>query len=205
MARACLEDDGQALRSNAGIDDKIIKRVRETNETLGNFTGKFEREFFDDLTTLNFLVPHETPRATEHIAEIVVLIEQLIGHGLAYKAPDGSVYFSIEKYRVAGKRYGQLVKLNFEEMRAGERVRYERLRYAGNPFEQEVPAGQQQTQVRRMRAFVGLECGDQHRATLVRIDAAAVEQVRRVFERRFRAFGGDGHRHAELQGGAVRH
>ena len=46
-----------------------------------------------------------------------------MARGLAYQTPDGSVYFSIEKYRAAGSRYGQLVKLNFDEMRVGERVR----------------------------------------------------------------------------------
>ncbi len=46
-----------------------------------------------------------------------------MARGLAYQAPDGSVYFSIEKYRGCGCKYGQLLKLNFEEMRAGERVR----------------------------------------------------------------------------------
>jgi cysteinyl-tRNA synthetase len=51
------------------------------------------------------------------------LIEKLVLRGLAYKAPDGSVYFSIEKYRDSGCEYGQLVKLNFDEMRIGERVR----------------------------------------------------------------------------------
>jgi cysteinyl-tRNA synthetase len=50
------------------------------------------------------------------------LIEKLMTRGIAYKAPDGSVYFSIEKYRASGHEYGQLVKLNFEEMRVGERV-----------------------------------------------------------------------------------
>ena len=43
--------------------------------------------------------------------------------GIAYKAADGSVYFSIEKYRGCGCTYGQLLKLNFDEMRAGERVK----------------------------------------------------------------------------------
>ena len=68
-------------------------------------------------------MPQQTPRATEHIAEIIALIEKLLARGLAYQTPDGSVYFSIEKYRGAGCRYGQLVKLNFDEMRVGERVR----------------------------------------------------------------------------------
>jgi cysteinyl-tRNA synthetase len=105
------------------VDDKIIKRVRETATTLKDFTGQFEAAFFDDLKTLNCRLPSETPHATGHIAEIVSLIEKLMARGLAYQTPDGSVYFSIEKYRAAGARYGQLVKLNFEEMRVGERVR----------------------------------------------------------------------------------
>jgi len=68
-------------------------------------------------------LPHHTPRATEHIPEIISLIEKLTARGLAYKAADGSVYFSIQKYRETGGRYGQLVNLNFDEMRVGERVR----------------------------------------------------------------------------------
>jgi len=105
------------------IEDKIIKRVRETKTTLPEFTGKFESAFFEDLKTLNCLSPHQTPRATEHIPEIISLIEKLIARGIAYKAADGSVYFSIEKYRGCGCNYGQLLKLNFDEMRAGERVK----------------------------------------------------------------------------------
>jgi cysteinyl-tRNA synthetase len=105
------------------IEDKIIKRVRETKTTLPEFTGKFEAAFFEDLKTLNCLSPHQTPRATEHIPEIISLIEKLIARGIAYKAGDGSVYFSIEKYRGCGCNYGQLLKLNFDEMRAGERVK----------------------------------------------------------------------------------
>jgi cysteinyl-tRNA synthetase len=105
------------------IEDKIIKRVRETKTTLPEFTGKFETAFFEDLKTLNCLSPHQTPRATEHIPEIISLIEKLIARGIAYKASEGSVYFSIEKYRGCGCNYGQLLKLNFDEMRAGERVK----------------------------------------------------------------------------------
>jgi cysteinyl-tRNA synthetase len=51
------------------------------------------------------------------------LIARLLDKGIAYRAGDGSVYFSIEKYRHSGAKYGQLVKLNFDEMRVGERVR----------------------------------------------------------------------------------
>jgi len=105
------------------IEDKIIKRVRETQTTLREFTGRYEAAFLDDLKTLNCREPHQKPRATEHIAEIISLIEKLIQRGVAYQAADGSVYFSIEKYRGCGCSYGQLLRLNFDEMRAGEKVK----------------------------------------------------------------------------------
>jgi cysteinyl-tRNA synthetase len=126
LVRRFLEFKGfdvQQVMNITDIDDKIIKRVRENKTSLRDFTSKFETAFFDDLKTLNCRPPHQTPRATEHIAEIISIIEKLTARGIAYKAPDGSVYFSIEKYRAGGHQYGQLVKLNFDEMRAGERVR----------------------------------------------------------------------------------
>ena len=105
------------------VEDKIIKRVREAKTSLREFTGKYEAEFVTDLKTLNCRLPHQTPHATDFIPDIISLIERLVQRGMAYKAGDGSVYFSIEKYRGAGCVYGQLVKLNFEEMRVGERVK----------------------------------------------------------------------------------
>ena len=126
LVRRYLDFKGYAVlhvMNITDVDDKIIKRVRESGGSLREFTGKFEAAFFDDLKALNCRLPQQTPRATEHIAEIISLIEKLVARGLAYQTADGSVYFSIEKYRGAGSRYGQLVKLNFDEMRVGERVR----------------------------------------------------------------------------------
>ena len=126
LVRRYLDFKGYAVTQVMNItdvDDKIIRRVREMGTTLKEFTGKFEAAFFDDLKTLNCRQPDQTPRATEYIAEIISLIEKLLARGLAYQTPDGSVYFSIEKYRAGGSRYGQLVKLNVDEMRVGERVR----------------------------------------------------------------------------------
>ena len=126
LVRRYLEFKGYAVRhvmNITDVEDKIIKRVRESNVPLREFTGKFEAAFLEDLKTLNCRVPHLTPRATEHIAQIIDLIEKLLARGFAYRAADSSVYFSIEKYRAGGGQYGQLVKLNFDEMRAGERVR----------------------------------------------------------------------------------
>lgn len=126
LVRRYLEFKGyevQHVMNITDVEDKIIKRVRENRTTLPEFTGKFEAAFFEDLKALNLKVPHQTPRATEHIPQIIALIGKLVARGIAYRAPDGSVYFSIEKYRSSGRQYGQLVKLNFEEMRVGERVK----------------------------------------------------------------------------------
>ncbi|MEY2466267.1 MAG: cysteinyl-tRNA synthetase [Verrucomicrobiota bacterium] len=126
LVRRYLEFKGYAVThvmNITDIEDKIIKRVREMKTSLREFTGKYEAAFLDDLKTLNCRLPHQAPRATEHIAGIISLIEKLIERNIAYKAADGSVYFSIEKYRGCGCNYGQLVKLNFDEMRVGERVK----------------------------------------------------------------------------------
>ena len=125
LVRRALEFSGYEVKhvmNITDVEDKIIKRVRENQTTLREFTGKFEAAFFEDLKTLNCLPPHQTPRATEHISEIIALIEKLIARGVAYQAGDGSVYFSIEKYRGCGCHYGQLQKLNLDELRVGERV-----------------------------------------------------------------------------------
>ena len=125
LVRRYLEFKGYAVHHVTNItdvDDKIINRVRELGIGLREFTGPFERAYFDDLKELGCRPPNDTPRATEHIPQIIDLIAKLLERSIAYQAPDGSVYFSIEKYRAAGCQYGQLVKLNFEEMRVGERV-----------------------------------------------------------------------------------
>jgi cysteinyl-tRNA synthetase len=104
------------------VEDKIIKRVRENKSTLREFTGKFEAAFLEDMRALGCREPHQMPRATEHIPEIIELIEKLIARGVAYQAADRSIYFSIEKYCGCGGHYGQLLKLNMDELRTGERV-----------------------------------------------------------------------------------
>lgn len=104
------------------VEDKIIRRVRDTGLKLREYTAKYEAAFFEDFKTLNCKMPHHTPRATEHINEMQELISRLMQRGIAYKAADGSVYFSIEKYCAAGGRYGQLVNLDLSALRIGERV-----------------------------------------------------------------------------------
>jgi len=126
LVRRYLEFKGYAVThvmNITDVEDKIIRRVRETKTPLREFTGKYEAAFLEDLKTLNCVLPHHAPRATEHIPEIISLIEKLVVRGIAYKAADGSVYFSIEKYRGCGCTYGRLLKLNLDELRVGERVK----------------------------------------------------------------------------------
>ena len=125
LVRRYLDFRGFAVKhvmNITDVEDKIIRRVRETGQSLREFTGHYEAEFLKDLDALQCLRPHQIPRATDHIDDIIALIARLIERGIAYRAADGSVYFSIERYRGCGCRYGQLVKLNFDEMRVGERV-----------------------------------------------------------------------------------
>ena len=125
LVRRYLEFKGFQVRhvmNITDVEDKIIKRVHEMGKALDEYTQFYEREFLKDLEVLRCLRPHELPHATDFIPDIIALIEKLVARGLAYRASDGSVYFSIEKYRGCGCQYGQLVKLNFDEMRVGERV-----------------------------------------------------------------------------------
>jgi cysteinyl-tRNA synthetase len=125
LVRRYLEFKGHAVThvmNITDVEDKIIKSLREAKTTLREFTGKYETAFFADMKTLNCLEPHHKPRATDHIPAMIELIEQLVARGVAYQAADGSVYFSIGKYRGGGGIYGQLLKLDFEEMRPGERA-----------------------------------------------------------------------------------
>jgi cysteinyl-tRNA synthetase len=126
LVRRYLEFRGYRVRhvmNVTDVEDKIIAKVREAGVPLKDFTGRLEAAFFADLHTLGCLPPHETPHATDFIPDIIALIEKLVARGLAYPAPDKSVYFSIDKYRAAGCVYGQLLKLNFDEQRVGERVK----------------------------------------------------------------------------------
>jgi len=104
------------------VEDKIIRKVAESGDTLGAFTKRYTNAFLEDVESLGCLPPHKRPHATKYIGPIIKLIKSLVDKGMAYHAADGSVYFSIEKYRGCGCCYGQLLNLNFDDMRVGDRV-----------------------------------------------------------------------------------
>ncbi|MEM3877578.1 MAG: cysteine--tRNA ligase, partial [Candidatus Woesearchaeota archaeon] len=83
------------------------------------FTLKYEKAFLEDLKALNIQIPDVMPRATEHIKEMTELIRKLYKNGYAYRAEDGSTYYSIAKF----KDYGKLSGIKKEELKIGARVR----------------------------------------------------------------------------------
>ncbi|MCK5805537.1 MAG: cysteine--tRNA ligase [Lentisphaeria bacterium] len=100
------------------VDDKTIRDSREAGMELGAFTGQYKESFFEDVDTLRIRRAHTYPAATEHIKEMIELIQKLFDAGVAYQADDGSVYFSIGRWPA----YGQLLKIDPDQMRAGARV-----------------------------------------------------------------------------------
>lgn len=127
MVRRFLEFKGFAVThvmNITDVDDKIIKRVNSSNppQTLSQYTATYEQAFFQDFDALNCKRPTHNPHATKYVRQMLGLIGKLMANGIAYKTPDGSIFFSIQKYIALGGKYGQLVNINFDQARIGERV-----------------------------------------------------------------------------------
>ena len=99
------------------VEDRIIKKAAEHGQTIDEFTEKYMEAFFEDLDTLRILRAEHYPRATEHIFEMVSLIDLLNEKGHTYVA-DGSTYFRISTF----PRYGALAHLDVSGLKAGARV-----------------------------------------------------------------------------------
>ena len=106
------------VRNITDIDDKIIKRANENKETIGELTNRFIAFMDEDAAALGVEKPDFEPRATEFIPQMLSLIGQLETNGLAYKATDGDVNFSVRKF----PGYGKLSGKSLDDLRAGERV-----------------------------------------------------------------------------------
>jgi len=100
------------------VDDKTIRKAAGEKARLKKLTREYEENFWLDFTRINCLKPDVITRATEYIDQMVELVEDLLKKGYAYKAEDGSIYFSIDKF----KDYGKLAKLDKANLRAGARV-----------------------------------------------------------------------------------
>ncbi len=105
------------VRNFTDVDDKIINRAREENRPWHEIAEENIEEFHKEMKQLHTLPPDVEPRATEHITEMIVMIEKLIEKGHAYHV-NGNVYFSVESF----EGYGKLSHRSLDELKAGARL-----------------------------------------------------------------------------------
>lgn len=106
------------VRNITDIDDKIIKRAVENGETISQLTQRFIKAMDEDASALGVQKPDHEPRATQYVPQMLSLIEKLEQNGLAYKAADGDVNYSVRDF----PGYGKLSGKSLDDLRAGERV-----------------------------------------------------------------------------------
>jgi len=106
------------IRNITDIDDKIINRANENGEPFHELTERFIRAMHEDSEALAVLAPDAEPKATDHIAEIIAMIERLIARGHAYAVDNGDVYYSVRSF----PDYGKLSGKSIEDLQAGARV-----------------------------------------------------------------------------------
>ncbi len=120
ILRRWLRASGFALDNVMNItdvEDKIIRAAMAQGKTLREYTAEYEEAFLEDMATLRLERPERVVRATEHIGEMVDLIQQLGAKGFTYET-DGSTYYRISKF----PEYGKLSHNDFGGMIAGARV-----------------------------------------------------------------------------------
>lgn len=106
------------VRNITDIDDKIIKRAQENNESMSALTQRMIAAMHEDFAQLNILPPTHEPRATDAIPQMLDLIQILLDKGYAYPAENGDICYAVEKF----KTYGELAHQNLEKLRSGTRV-----------------------------------------------------------------------------------
>ena len=99
------------------VDDKTIRGANAAGVALRDYTKTYKDAFFEDLKKLNIEPAEVYPAATDHIPEMIALVEKLVEKGVAYKSDDGSVYFAVTKF----PGYGKLAHIDFDNQRTGAR------------------------------------------------------------------------------------
>ena len=99
------------------VDDKTIRGANAAGVALTDYTKTYKDAFFADLKVLNVQPAEVYPAATDHIPEMIALVEKLVEKGVAYKSDDGSVYFAVTKF----PGYGKLAHIDFDHQRTGAR------------------------------------------------------------------------------------
>ncbi|HSG59699.1 MAG TPA: cysteine--tRNA ligase [Woeseiaceae bacterium] len=116
-------------RNITDIDDKINKMSIETGKPINEITAQYIEAYNEDMGALGVLPPDIEPFATEHVAEMIAMIQALVDGGHAYEA-DGHVLFDVSSY----EDYGSLSKRNLREMIAGSRVEVAPYKKAAHDF-----------------------------------------------------------------------
>jgi cysteinyl-tRNA synthetase len=106
------------VRNITDIDDKIIQRAQAQQQNVTALTEHFIECMQQDEAQLGVLPPDASPRATEHVSEIIALIARLVDQGMAYVADNGDVYYAVEQF----KSYGQLAHKSLSHLMSGARV-----------------------------------------------------------------------------------
>jgi cysteinyl-tRNA synthetase len=100
------------------VDDKIIERARAEDADIHAYSAPHVDGFLAEIDQLGIRPAHAYPRATDHIAAMIDLVERLLERGHAYRTDDGSVFYDISSF----DRYGKLSRIPLDEVRSGERV-----------------------------------------------------------------------------------
>lgn len=112
-----ITDVGHLLSDADEGEDKMEKAAKEQRKSPYEIADFYTKVFFDDLKKLNIGKPELTPKATEHIEEMLDFVYTLCEKGYGYETSDG-IYFDISKFPA----YGQLSGINLEDQKAGARV-----------------------------------------------------------------------------------
>lgn len=112
-----ITDVGHLLSDADEGEDKMEKAAKEQRKSPYEIADFYTKVFFDDLKKLNIGKPELTPKATEHIQEMLDFVYALCEKGYGYETSDG-IYFDISKFPA----YGQLSGINLEDQKAGARV-----------------------------------------------------------------------------------
>ena len=99
------------------VDDKTIRGANAAGVKLTDYTKTYKDAFFADLKKLNVQPAEIYPAATDHIPEMIALVQKLVEKGIAYQSEDGSVYFAVTKF----PGYGKLAHIDFDNQRTGAR------------------------------------------------------------------------------------
>ncbi len=109
--------DVKYVQNFTDVDDKIINRAKEENSNAQAIAEKYIAAYFEDTASLNIIKADVHPKVTEHIADIIALVQRIIDNDHAY-AVDGDVYFEVRSL----PEYGELSHRDIDDLRAGARV-----------------------------------------------------------------------------------